>query len=81
MTLLHFASLRQLRSLSRPAYNTVYAVRFAHPNSAFGGTSHTPIPLYEIARISREKNKRLCAYMEKLQIRTRREINGIGSYN
>jgi len=28
--------------------NTVYAVRYAHPNCALGTTSHTPIPLYEI---------------------------------
>jgi len=29
------------------SYNTVFAVRTfdAHPNSAFGGTSQTPIPL------------------------------------
>lgn len=26
-------------------HNTVYAVRFAHANRAFGTTSHTPIPL------------------------------------
>ena len=29
--------------------NTVYAVRFANLNCAFGTTSHTPIPLYEMA--------------------------------
>lgn len=29
--------------------NTVYAVRYAHPNCAFGTTSHTPKPLAEIA--------------------------------
>jgi len=27
--------------------NTVYAVRVAHPNCAFGTTSHTPEPLGE----------------------------------
>jgi hypothetical protein len=28
--------------------NTVYAVRYAHPNCAFGTTSHTPKPLSEM---------------------------------
>ena len=35
------------------ADNTVYAVRYAHPNCAFGTTSHTPKPLYAIATIIR----------------------------
>jgi hypothetical protein len=31
--------------------NTVYAVRYAYPNSAFGGTSHTSKTLYAIPRL------------------------------
>ena len=45
---LHFERTAKICSLRSLVYNTVYAVRFAHPNSAFGGTSHTPKTLSEI---------------------------------
>jgi hypothetical protein len=48
-----------LLSLSLGSLNTVYAVRFAHPNYAFGTTSQTPIPLYEIQLGGLTKNKRI----------------------
>ena len=36
--------------------NTVYAVRYAHPNCAFGTTSHTPKPLGEmLGRVLQEE--------------------------
>lgn len=38
-------------SLALGSLNTVYAVRYAHPNCAFGTTSHTPKPLYEIENL------------------------------
>ena len=34
------------------SHNTVYAVRYTHPSTAFGGTSHTPEMLYVICPIS-----------------------------
>ena len=37
--------------------NTVYAVRYAHPNSALGGTTHTPKTLSEIPNPAKRGEK------------------------
>jgi len=34
-----------MTEMCKTSPNTVYTVRFAHLNCAFGTTSHTPIPL------------------------------------
>lgn len=31
-----------MKIIKPPSDNTMYAVRYAHPNCAFGTTSHTP---------------------------------------